>query len=63
MLTKEFLNYDNQIRININNPISISFRKISKVESEKGISKIVFDRKGQMMISTNEGKVGVWNFD
>ncbi|CAD8062891.1 unnamed protein product [Paramecium primaurelia] len=63
MINNQFQNYDNQTRTNTNNNISIKLKKISKVESAKGISHIIFDQTGQMMISTYQGKVGVWNFN
>lgn len=52
MINNQFQNYDNQTRTNTNNNISIKLKKISKVESAKGISHIIFDQTGQMMIST-----------
>ncbi|CAD8182521.1 unnamed protein product [Paramecium octaurelia] len=63
MLNNEFLHSDFDDQINNNKtPISINLKEIKSVESEKGISHIIFDKTGSMMITIKEGKIGVWNF-
>ncbi|CAK92246.1 unnamed protein product (macronuclear) [Paramecium tetraurelia] len=64
MLNNEFLQFDFNVQIKNNkkSPISINLKEIKRVESEKGISHIIFDKTGQMMITINEGKIGVWKF-